>query len=105
LSTELFNDCYNQQSENFVEDFGEKVDSSNEILYKKLEINLDIEQNGEINISNPEVTETGNRSLIMSGSSGLIEYSTQTNYHVSGTIDDKVIIKDEELYPSSIKVL
>ena len=105
LSTELFNDCYNQQSENFVEDFGEKVDSSNEILYKKLEIDLGIEHNAEIKISDPEFISDAQNSLIKQGDSGTIEYYDANKYHLTGKIDDRIKIENSELYPNSLKIL
>lgn len=109
LTTNLFNNCYNPQSEDFVEDYGDRIYGKNEIyynekLYNKLEIKFNIEQGGSIDIvKSDSVDDT--QSLIKSGEEGLIEYTTTDTYKFSGNIDDKIKISNEEQYPSSIKVI
>lgn len=104
LSTSLFNDCYNPQSDNFVEDYGEKVHKYNKILYDKLLINLEIEHGGDINVSTSEIIDNS-QNLIKSGESGLIDYSNTINYSINGHLDDRLKISNKELYPESLKLL
>ena len=121
LTTKLFNDCYNSQSDNFVEDYGEKIYNPNDIeflntnpteeqirvskiLYDKLKIDFEILQN---QISDEE-------EKLSSGKEGKLideyiknkplNYTVYNNYKIKKTINDYLNILNKDLLPSSLNI-
>lgn len=105
LSTELFNDCYNENSNNFVRYFNEFSTTYNHILTQKLKIPIGIKANSELVLSELKREITGG---------GLYNYDSPENSNISfgvkHTQDFEIkvypefYIKNQELYPKNIKI-
>lgn len=110
LSTKLFNDCYNPQSQNFVEDFGPKIytpadseyNSSYKILYDKLRVKLKLETN---HLSRGIITKgVTNGNPIEDSSKKYIKYYSENSYELNETINDYLEIDNKDLYPEGIYI-
>ena len=119
LTTNLFNDCYNIRSNNYVPDYREKVlvtDSNssdyndlstedkryNNILYNKLELGLKIIKSNDLDVQ--ELNQTTQGELIINENKDFIEYTVSNGYKVSEKINDYVDIENKRLYINDISL-
>jgi hypothetical protein len=108
LTTKLFNDCYNSGSEDFVEDYGDKIyppseSEYNEKLYNKLKVIPKINKNHKSNskINNNKVY---NGKLVENSNEGYIQYYIENSFDLNETIEDTIDIDNKELYPNDIYI-
>lgn len=117
LTTQLFNDCYNPTSPNFVEDYQEKIYSPNAEdysviqnageptityntrLYEKLKLNFEIVNNSNV-INTKYDTTTSEGKLIDKKSIDIINYKTIDSCNIRYQLSDYIDILDEELFPT-----
>ena len=107
LSTPLMNDCYTVSSDNFISDYGNPTGNENTILNNKLKVSLGVDL-GASNNSWSELSKsptTGKwigKAETFSNNEIYVEYEHKMNVDIN--ISPKAIIKDKDLYPSSVKI-
>lgn len=106
LTTDLFNDCYFKNSDNFIADYtNPKGDKENRIFSEKeqikLKINLNIENHSEIKYADNSNNKSG---LIKFGNNSDFDIIYNHKYKLDLSCDPTIEF-NEELYPEYVKLL
>lgn len=103
ITTELFNDWYDVNNDNYTVDFCNKGEDGNydNKLKEKLTITLNAKANNTLNLKSPTITNNGN---YFSTTNSNIKFTTKQNIKGTNTISPEFQIEDEILYPSDLVI-
>lgn len=107
LSTDLMNDCYAVNSDNFIKDYGNPDSNEKNILDEKLKINLTLELNAINNSLPPDMAKNptyGSWTKKTTSASDVIEVSFEHKYNLNIALDPKTIIENETNYPTAVTI-